>query len=186
MRHKFNNRYFRNPVLLSSFLLAVLIGMFTQAIATEVYITHDKDGNPIFSDQPSSDAEKIIIEDIQTVPKVQTQTQPASGTSQKLKELPKYTEFKIVSPVDDESIRENTGALSVQVALSPKLRGNDQIVLYLDGAVVLKGRETTFNLTNIDRGTHSLLVAIESASGKQEMRSTPVTVHLLRFSQVTN
>ena len=166
----------------TAFLMVYVIGVSASVYATDVYITRDKDGNPIFSDQPSSNAEKIIIEDVQIIPKTHTQPSVLPGPETKVKELPKYNEITIVSPKNDESIRDNTGALSIQVSLSPELRGNDVIALYMDGDVVSEGRQLTFNLSNIDRGTHVFQAAVKSTNGKKVIESDSVKVHLQRFA----
>lgn len=173
-------------VKFSAVLLAVILsGVSSVSYGTDVYITRDKDGNPVFSDQPSNDAEKLIIEDIQIIPseRPRTSTSPGSGT---IKELPKYNDLTIVSPKDDQTIRENTGALSIQLNLDPELRGKDVIKLYMDGKVVAEGRQLSFNLSNVDRGSHVLQAAVTSSSGKKSIQSKSITVHLQRISVNNN
>lgn len=168
----------------TALLVLCVIFTFSNSYAVDVYVTKDKDGNPVFSDQPSANAEKITIEDIQTVP--QPQTQPISPSTTNIKELPKYDNLVITSPTNDETIRENTGALTINISLSPELRGNDVISLSMDGKEVSSGRELSYNLSNVDRGSHVLQAAILSPTGKKLIESSSVTVHLQRTSIINN
>lgn len=170
-----NNGFF----YISLSLIAASIAL--SAFATEIFVTRDKDGNPVFSDQPSKNAEKIIIQDIQTVPRENVGTSVGSS-SNTIKELPKYNNFSIVSPKNDESIRENTGAMTVLLTLEPELRGNDSVSLYMDGQEVASGRQLSFSLSNVDRGTHTLQAKIKSSAGKSIFESNSITVHLQRIS----
>ncbi len=163
-------------------LSIIAVSLSINAIATEIFVTRDKDGNPVFSDQPSKNAEKIIIQDIQTVPRENVGAAPAGSASNTIKELPKYNNFSIVSPKNDENIRENTGAMTILLTLEPELRGNDTVALYMDGAEVASGRQLSFDLANVDRGTHTLQAKIKSAAGKSIFESNSVTVHLQRIS----
>ena len=172
-----------NWIKRNCFLIAIF-SIASNAFAVDVYITKDKDGNPVFSDQPSRGAEKITIEEIQTIPKARTE--PISPSSSNVKELPKYDSLTITNPQDDQTIRENTGAISVSLSVSPELRGNDVIKLYMDDKEVSSGKELSFNLSNIDRGTHVFQAAILSPSGKKLIESASVTIHLQRTSIINN
>ncbi len=165
------------------FLFGAALFLFSiSSIAdTDVYITRDAKGNPVFSDTPTANSEKKVIKELQTVPP-EVGTAAVSGSDSKIKELPKYKEIRITSPADDEAVRENSGFLSVILSLEPGLRGNDQIVLYMDGNEVAKGASTSIALSNVDRGTHNLVATVVSADGVELLRSEPVSVHLLRVS----
>ncbi|MBM2829513.1 MAG: hypothetical protein HW411_303 [Gammaproteobacteria bacterium] len=68
--------------------------------------------------------------------------------------------------------------MTVSIALEPALKAGDQLVLYMDGSKVSEGTGSQFNLTNLDRGTHSLSVAVVDASGKELQRSKSISFHL--------
>ena len=165
--------------LLSSILL---ICFSVVGFATDVYITRDKNGNPVFSDQPSTGADKIVIPDIQTVAPSKTQPSLNADPRAKIKVIPKYTSISIISPKDDESVRENSGKLTVQLALAPEIRGNDQVELLIDGKPVARGQDLSITIDNVDRGTHSLQAQVSTGDGDVILRSDPITVHLLRIA----
>jgi hypothetical protein len=53
--------------------------------------------------------------------------------------------------------------------------------LFLDGSVVQEGAQTTFNLANVDRGTHTVKLDITDDKGDVLIGSKPSTFHLLRY-----
>lgn len=86
----------------------------------------------------------------------------------------------IVSPRHDAAVRSNNGALTVAGLSEPALAPSHRAELSLDGAVVARGRELTFDLTNLDRGTHELILRIVDAQGRRIAASRPIVFHLLR------
>ena len=102
--------------------------------------------------------------------------------------LPSYAAsdpaVRIVAPEPETTIHDNNGNLSVQVALSqaPDTAAVDQLALLLDGNVVAKGRDLSFELNNIDRGSHTLQVQAYAAGGKLLATSPPVVFHMWRAS----
>lgn len=160
-------------------LLCVVISGFAQA---QVYRSVGKDGSVIFSDQPSDGAVKVEVKKLETVKSLDTPTPPTSSNSSPQTPPALYTAITITSPADDQAIRENTGNLNVTVSVTPGLKSNHKLVLYLDGATYSTGTANSFNLVNIDRGTHQLRVAVVDASGRQLIDSKSVTFHILRHS----
>ena len=102
--------------------------------------------------------------------------------------LPSYAQsdlaVRIVAPAPETTIYDNNGNLSVEVALSqaPDTVAIDQLTLLMDGTAVAKGRDLSFELNNIDRGTHTLQVQVFAANGKLLATSPPVVFHMWRAS----
>jgi hypothetical protein len=140
----------------------------------------DENGNLIFSDKPSDGAEKIHVEDAQTI------SPPSAGrfeyTPSKKEEPQSYTEIAIVSPANDTATRNNEGIVNVSVSLEPSLNSGsgDQLALYMDGAQVSIGSSPQFELNNVDRGLHTLKASVVDASGKTIISSSPVSFTILR------
>ena len=146
----------------------------------QVYRSVDKDGNVTYTDQPGNGAQEVEVKELETI---------RSLESPELRPLPKknqptevYSDLSITSPADDESVRENSGLLTVTVQLTPALRGNDTLVLYMDGNEYARGKSTTFMMSNVDRGSHQLRVAVVDSQGRQQAASRSTTFHLQRFS----
>ena len=153
----------------------------TAANAQQIYRTVDKAGNVIFTDVPSEGAEKIELKETTTIQSLEVDTS-VSAVPQTVKGGISYTNVSISSPENDESIRDNAGNVKVTVNINPGLQDGDEVVLYLDGTETMTGKMTTFNLENIDRGTHQLRVSIQNSDGRILISSTSTTFHLQRQS----
>ena len=160
-------------------LFCVVVSGFTQA---QVYRSVGKDGSVIFSDQPTEGSVKVEVKKLETVKSLDTPPPPDSSSTSPQAQPPSYTSVNIISPTDDQAIRENAGNLDVSVSVTPGLKPNHKLVLYLDGAKYSTGTTSTFKMDNIDRGTHQLRVAVVDADGRQLIDSKSVTFHLLRYS----
>ena len=174
-------------------LLLIMILLLIPPLYAEVYRSVDEDGNPVFTDQPTEGAEKIELKEIQTIDR-QPVGLEAGGEPQTVEvdstdeagsdELAGYTGLSITSPEDNESIRDNAGNVTVNVAISPDLNqsAGHQLVVILDGTELMKTTSTSINTSNLDRGTHSISVAVIDRDGKEILRSSAVTFHLQRYS----
>lgn len=157
------------------YLLLTII-FLTQLASAEVYRSVDKDGNVVFSDEASPDAETVIIPEVQTIP-------PPKVGGRYEAPPPKeefYRELLVTSPAHDSTIRDNTGNISVGVSVDPSLQGGHQLVLYMDGQEVSSGRQLSFTLNNVDRGTHQLRAVIKDAKGRIVKSSKSSSFHLHR------
>ncbi len=166
---------------MNKILLSLLLCFSGHAVAdTSVYRSLDEEGNPVFSDEPSPDAEALELREVQTVPaegNLKFEYTPAE------KETPTaYEDLSFSSPLDDTAVRENAGNLVVTLVSKPALRPGHRVVLYLDGEEVGRGMQTTFNLENLDRGTHTLSAEIAHGD-KVLIESESVTFTLLRHSE---
>ena len=161
------------------FLLFTLLIIPLPAI-TDTYRSVDADGRTTFSDQQKTpDAEKINVGKPHKIQSIDTGSLNPSKPGPKPK-ANRYTNLKIVSPSDGQVHRDNAGNITVSAQVTPGLRGSDKFVLYLDGNKVQSGSSPQFNLQNIDRGTHSVSIAIVDASGKSLLSSAAISFSLLR------
>ncbi len=96
----------------------------------------------------------------------------------------KYTTLEIMSPGNDSTVHHGSGDLSVIVNLEPELKDNDTMILYVDGEQRLSGRSSEFFLSNIDRGSHAIDVAVINENDEVLIRSDKVVVHLRRMSRL--
>ncbi len=167
--------------LLFFIAISLAISMGTNAA---IYKFYDKDGNVVFADQPGPNAEVIEERQLQTIKSIKIRP-TTKRTNDKTKSAFSYDELAIVSPENDQTIRENSGDLNVDISVKPELKEKlgHKLVLLLDGKPVSDpGSATSFALHKIDRGQHSLAVRI---IGKQDdiiMSSDSITVHIRRFS----
>lgn len=161
-------------------LLILSCLLLSQPGLADVYRSVDKEGNIIYSDQPSPDAEKVRIDELQTIspppPPPPTYTPPPE------KPGPAYSRLAIASPENDAALRADEGSVNVAVAVEPSLLGTDTLVVYLDGKEYASGKGTSFVLSEVERGTHQLRAVVKGVDGKIKQSSASSTFHLLSHS----
>ena len=166
-------------------LIAVFCGCVAGLASAAIYQTTDEEGNVVFSDEPSSGAKAVDLPPLPTysAPKYRT-PEPAEHASAK-PGAKGYSSLRIRQPEPDATIRDNTGAVPVAVAIEPKLNqaAGHRLQFLLDGQPMGDpGTQTSTTLTNIDRGTHQVEAAVVDASGNQIKRSDSVRFYLHRQS----
>lgn len=164
----------------------MLLMLVTVPLSAAVYKWVDGSGQVHYGDQPSAGATEVELPEamVYTPPDYTDDDEPASGDSEAVAGGP-YKSLVVVQPANDETLRSNEGNVAVSIELIPGLVENHKFVIYLDGNRV-SGELTTSQITlqNVDRGSHSLEIAVVDANGQEVLRSTAVSFHLRRFSQL--
>lgn len=170
--------------LFLSLLLAVQ--SMTAAQATQVFVSRDAEGNFIFSDQASPDAETHTVRELPTVPalKYDNLLPEAESPPQLRKPEPHpYQLLSILYPRDRDNLPPGISAtLELIVGLKPKLRPDDKLVLLDNGKSYYEGRTLTIPVPNLDPGEHQLELAIRNKHGDLVLHSDPITVYIQRHS----
>lgn len=148
-----------------------------------IYSYTDAEGNRVFTDRPTGQA----VEEVQLKPSNSMAAQPTPAP--RVVQPPKPQEatiryqLQILSPAADEAIRNNAGSVSVTVQAEPALQPGHAYQVLLDGQPFgAPGEETTFELSNVDRGTHQLAVAVVDAQERVLQQSESLSFHLIRTS----
>ena len=149
------------------------------------------DGRVIYSDQPQPGARKLDLPAAPPAP-------PAASIPQATSNFPPnasgvavpatYTKLTIVAPANDTAVRENSGTVSVALAVEPELdvKSGHKVSLLLDGKPALEGQTgTQLSISNVDRGTHVLQAQISDAEGKILISSATSSFHMQRFSALS-
>ncbi len=162
------------------FLLLIGISMAVSVQAGAVYKSVDEDGNVIYTDAPTSDAEKIQLKNVQPI-----ETPPVETTESSPHQEPQentYTKLEITSPEDGGDIFDNNGIINISLSVVPALRARegDKLVLHMDGQQIDESKRNQFNLNGIEPGRHSFVAIIINKEEKELKRSTPVTLTLYR------
>lgn len=169
--------------------LTTVLATFTATAQTTVYITRDADGNPTFSDKKSAGAEIHIVEELpsMTAFPVSTSTRPTRKFEFDTSEREStYDRLTIISPVDGTTLPQAlNGDVQITALLLPELQGADEIVLKDADTEIMRGTETTFALTQLDRGEHRLSVEVVSAEGDTVIRSQTITLYVQRTSSLS-
>ena len=164
-------------------VLAVTLLVWATGLSAAVYKSVDAEGNVVYTDEPAGNGKPIDLPPLSTIPPPkytpsQPSAEPQGSTSG-------YTKLSIVAPSQEETLRDNTGAVPVSAGLEPALNvaAGHRFQYYLDGQT--QGDPTASNqivIANVDRGAHNVAVAVVDGEGKEVMRSNPVPFHLHRQS----
>ncbi|MFT5425363.1 MAG: hypothetical protein ACI9ZT_000287 [Gammaproteobacteria bacterium] len=163
-------------------LLLCITLTFLTSVSAEVYRSLDDDGNVIYTDRPSPDAEEIKIDEVQTIspPAVKDFEYTPPEKSAKTN----YTKVEISSPANDQVFTGGPGDVTVSVLILPTLNTalGDRVILYMDGKKQADSTSTSFSFTNMDRGTHTVKVDVVDREGKALKSSAPVSFTINRTS----
>ena len=172
---------------LRSLFMVVTLLVATSAIAqTKVYITRDADGNPIFSDRKSAGSETHVVDELPSMPAfaVPAPIRPTDKTND-AQPVQAYTSLSIISPADGTSLPQGlNGEVRIAGVLTPGLQGDDEIVLRDAGTEIMRGTQTTFEVTNLDRGEHRLTMEVVTPEGDVAIRSQTITLFVQRTSSL--
>lgn len=153
---------------------AVLLLVSTSLWATKVYKYTDKDGNPVFTDEPTKNAEELDIKPVHTIPAIPV---PKASPKDSGKEATfKYDSIQITAPKNEENFINQGGNVTVHVSLTPALRSGDRTQLMLNGTPKGNASTTTsFPLLNLPRGEYLATVVILDAENNEIGHSNSVT-----------
>ena len=168
-------------------LLACLCSM-SLAVAAEkdkVYKWVDKQGVVHYSNKPPEEgAQPAQLPPLQTykggTPPADLSKYSTSASAPDKAALPAAGAGKvtILSPAPEETIREADQAIAVAVEVPGGLSGR-RLVYYLDGkASGGPTNNTTMSVSNVERGSHTLAVALVDGDGKEVGRSSSVTFYM--------
>ena len=152
------------------------------AQAGKIYKHTLPNGDVVYSDKPpaADQGEESKVERLQSF---SLPPAPPLEDSTAKKDEPEpvgYQEFKVTSPSNDATIRDNGGNVRVSLSLTPGLRSGHSIQVMMDGKPIGSGSGTSLTLTEVDRGTHTVQAAIKDSDGKEVARSNSVIFYLKR------
>lgn len=168
--------------MMKYFIAGLLSILMLPTWATNIYMSRDANGNVVFSDKPSANAQRHEVKELPSMPAFQapvTSQEPAKQSEPSFS----YTSLAIISPSNDFTLATGfAGSLEISGLLSPGLREGDTIFLLDNNRVIKKGRQSSFFLQNLDRGEHVLQMVVRDKKGKNLISSNPVTIHVKRAS----
>ena len=161
----------------------VLLILLSASVQADVYKSVDENGEVIFSDQPTPNAQRMKLPELPTYKALPVPS--FSGSTKTAPVASPYDSMKIVVPENDATIRDNQGIVRVEVVLEPplKIKQGHKIQFYLNGEPHgIPVGTTTISFSNLDRGTYTLTTSVVDAGGAVLMTSDPVVFHLHRES----
>lgn len=164
-------------------LLACLLLALALPASAQIYKYTDSNGNTVFTNQPPDGAavESVTLPPTNTV-EMQAPSLPASDTRSSDQDAAVYSRLQLSGIPDDEALRANNGTFVVGVDIQPRLRSGHRLRLLLDGQPYGQPSNVpSLQLTNVDRGEHSL--AVEVLQGDNVVQRSPsVTFTVQRIS----
>jgi Domain of unknown function (DUF4124) len=168
------------------FLTAIVCLMLTSggSVLAAVYKTIDAQGNVVYTDEPQGNAKPVDLPPLSTIPPPSNLRQtPASKSPDD--DVTSYEQVSIITPTNDETMRDNTGNVAVSVAVKPALdkSAGHRIQFFLDGQTEGEPKisdRTVFQ--GLDRGAHTVEAAVVDGSGKELLRSPATRFYLHRQS----
>jgi hypothetical protein len=167
----------RTPTL--TLLLTAALALPAAVLAANVYKWVDEKGVTHYSDQPHPKAKEVQVDSAQTYstessPQASSPSSTAAATS-----APPYGICEIYRPEADETF-QNTSTVTAKVRLEPELRPGDRVAIAVDGKRLTgqPDRALEFVITEVSRGTHSLLVVVEDRQGKAVCTAPAVQFHV--------
>ena len=171
--------------------LVLCLGLWSAASpAVEVYRWVDPDGNTQYSDQPRPNAQVIRIPKAPAAPAPAPPpaAAPAGDPAPSDPAAPKfagYDKIAVVNPPNDGTVWDNSGNVSIEIAVAPALQGTlgHKLLVLLNGQPLGEPiAATSFTVTNLDRNTYTLQARIVDADGKVLGESPPSVFHMKRIS----
>jgi len=165
----------RNPM--RYFFLIILI--LTIPTYAAIYKWTDHKGRVHYSDKPQEGAKKIKEKDLQSytpVPAPDIVERPAPEAAPRAYDL-----IAVTQPLNEDTLRNNTGTVVVTVSLEPFLQEGDRIQVILDEHPIGEPQPgTPITLHSVDRGTHTVAVQVKDPRGEVIGESQTVVFHLHR------
>ncbi|WP_170287473.1 DUF4124 domain-containing protein [Halioglobus maricola] len=155
---------------------------------SQIYKTTDENGNVSFTDtpQPDSNTEQVQLQQTNStapppvIPSYTGQPEPADEDETSAGSVPTAA---ITSPEPETTIPMGPGNFSVSASAAPGLGKGQALQLLIDGEPQGEPQVSGFwDLTNVFRGAHDLVVEVVSAEGATLSSSAPVRVYVLRPS----
>jgi hypothetical protein len=150
------------------------------ALATTVYKWVDENGVVHYSDQPHPNAQKLQVQGVQTFSSSAAAVRAPTGESESNAPPPNpYKGCAIAQPLNQQNL-PNAQSVFIRVQTDPLPRPGDRIFITMDGQGLNGGQPTglSFNVTPIDRGSHTVSAQIRAADGQVLCQTPNVTFYV--------
>jgi len=149
--------------------------------ATEIYKTRDKNGNWIYTDQPSeANSEQVKLPPINSLPPAYpgvTHNQPERAAVED-----ETYQLEIISPRENVTIPPGQRDLAIAINLSRPLEPDHLLMYFINGELLEETRSTSILVQEVYRGSHTLVVEVIDANGNSLGKSPPTVVNVIRPS----
>lgn len=143
--------------------LVVLCCLLSANLAqAEIYKTYDKNGNVIFSDVPSADAQQLEAKPIATVPAlprsvIDEKMKPKNNKKDDKKSLPSSYKMTINGLASEAVLQKEQETFNLGIQFEPSLAPEHTLQVFLDGQDMGKNNlSPQINPSLLERGQHRL------------------------------
>jgi len=169
-------------------LVLCLLLLCMSVCAQVIYKTIKADGSEVFSDVPSDGAVPVNLSSMNNAV-VPALNNAASQTTSRLNPVKKRSPevlylVSIRSPAAEQTLRDNSGAVTINAEVVPKISGKFQLVI--DNQIVKTQSKSKFQLENVNRGAHTIQIHFLDNSGKILASSKQQTFYLQKASALIN
>ncbi|MFP3874950.1 MAG: DUF4124 domain-containing protein [Thiohalophilus sp.] len=164
-------------------LILLLLFTLPAVAADKIYKKVNPDGSVEYSDEPFEGSEEMPSKRIPSMSFEKSPDIDFQSPARDDQDADASYEVSVTSPANDESIRDNTGNVTLQGRVAPGLRGGHSLRWILDGEA-LDDSGSSVQLSNVDRGTHTVKLEVVDNDGEVLAASSSVTFHLLRHSAI--
>lgn len=192
-------------------ILSLLCAM--SSASAEIYHWIDANGKHVYGDQPPDNARTVqavelpvltVAESFKGKPKpAEAQTtanqSPTTEVTARSSASPSqvskpddetdtatgYESFRILAPDNDEVLRSNGGDVKIKIDLQPALKQGHGIVVYVDGRQVGETKSDSIDVTDIERGEHSVFAVLHNAKDAILGNTEAVHFTMMRNSVVS-
>ena len=168
------------------YLFLIICLMYSLNLPAAIYQSKDKQGVVHFSDMLIEGGQLMSLEKSQIdylFAKNVDDKKDAVKTASNLQQQG-YKLLQIDQPQNDAILRNNHGVVEVQITVEPALKSEHKIIALLDGNLAGKSEGTQFQLTNVDRGAHTLQLQIETKQGQVLAYSKHINFQMQRPKKV--
>lgn len=130
---------------------------------TTIYRSKDSRGNPVFSDQPSRDAEPVQLKEVNRTPAVTPQ--PKSAKSKPGKKGDNDYQVTFLEPVDGQFFANGLQPVSVSINISPPVLPKHQIEFLLNGESIAQGSSYSTTIDRLRPGAHQISAQVIDNAG---------------------
>ena len=153
--------------------------------AGEIYKTVDEDGRVTYSDKPPRQhkGDKAELPPVNAMEKTdKPRNAPRNSVPTSQTEQATDYQLSLTSPEQDAQLPPGQRDLVIRVELNPPLAPEHQLVYYMDGEEIARGRNSQYRIEEIFRGTHQIRVVIVNQRGQILKTSDTRQVHVHRPS----
>lgn len=126
--------------------------------AQTIYESKDKNGNPVFTDQPQPNARPVELQPVNTTPGTRSSATPPPETAA----FGGYRKVRLDVP---SSIPNGLAPNTIGIELQPELQPGHRWQLLVDGTARDEGTGTSSTIDRLERGPHRLQLNVFDEKG---------------------